>query len=144
MTHKTIEGRCHCGNIQFTVELPWTQEKLPVRECSCSFCRMHGGVYTSDPEGRLQAALHDPEDVYTYQFGTGTAEFHVCRRCGVVPFVTSDISGNVYAVVNVNTFQGIDPSSLSKEVTDFDAETRDDRLDRRASRWIPEVRFNAG
>ncbi len=56
-----------------------------------------------------------------------------------MPFVTSTIEGTLYAVVNVNSFEGIDPACFSRAVTDFDGETTQSRLDRRKRNWIPTV-----
>jgi hypothetical protein len=72
--------------------------------------------------------------------GTKTADFYVCSRCGAVPFVTSSIESNLYAVVNVNTFEGVDPASLSRTTVSFEGETSGKRLARRQQRWIPDVR----
>jgi len=63
----------------------------------------------------------------------------VCASCGAVPFVTSEIESRLYAVVNVNSFEGIDPASLVKSAADFEGESTDSRLARRRQRWIPEV-----
>jgi hypothetical protein len=56
-----------------------------------------------------------------------------------MPVVTSRIEGNVYAVVNVNTFEGVDRSELDSSVTDFDGESVGDRLTRRKQKWISQV-----
>ena len=77
-----------------------------------------------------------------YRFGTATADFYVCARCGVAPFVTSAIDGGLYAVVNVNTFEGIDPATLVRTATHFDGEGAGERLDRRKRNWIPRVRIS--
>ncbi len=69
----------------------------------------------------------------------GTAEFYICSRCGVVAFVTSMIEDNLYAVVNVNSFEGIDPSCYSRAIANFEGETTESRLDRRKRNWIPSV-----
>ena len=134
-----IEGKCHCGNITYVLRWPGEGTKIPVRACSCTFCTKHGGTYTSHCDAELAAVVHDEALVSQYRFGTGTAEFYVCSRCGVVPFVTSMIEDNLYAVVNVNSFEGIDPSCFSRAVTDFDGETTESRLDRRKRNWIPSV-----
>jgi hypothetical protein len=136
---RQIDGRCHCGNISYEFLWPESGLQIPVRACSCSFCVKHGGVYTSHPEGQLTAQISDPALVNKYSFGTKTAEFYVCSGCGAVPFVTSTIEGNVYAVVNVNTFEGVDRTELDATVTDFDGESVSDRLDRRKRKWIPRV-----
>ncbi|MDP6706172.1 MAG: hypothetical protein QF893_07515 [Alphaproteobacteria bacterium] len=134
-----IEGRCHCGNISYVLRWPGEGTKIPVRACSCTFCTKHGGTYTSHRDAELAVIVHDEAFVSQYRFGTETAEFHLCSRCGVVPFVTSMIEGKLYAVVNVNSFEGIDPSCYSRAVTDFDGEKTEDRLDRRKRNWISSV-----
>jgi len=134
-----IEGKCHCGNITYVLHWPGAGTDIPVRACSCTFCTKHGGVYTSHGDAALAAVVDDQDLVSRYRFGTETAEFYLCSRCGVVPFVTSTIEDNLYAVVNVNSFEGIDPSSFAQAITDFDGETTDSRLDRRKQNWIPTV-----
>ncbi len=136
---RRIEGACHCGAIGFEFELPEPEGAILVRACGCTFCRKHGGVYTSHPAGRLAARIADAALHERYRFGHGTAEFHVCRTCGVVPFVTSEIDGKLYAVVNVNSFEGVAPEELASSPTDFDAENIEDRLARRRRNWIPDV-----
>jgi hypothetical protein len=136
-----IVGRCHCGNLSF--ELDWAPEpkEIPARTCTCSFCTKHGGVWTSCQGGSLKVSVIQPSMVSAYRFGTGTADFHVCARCGAVPVVTSLIEGNVYAVVNVNTFEGLDPALLRRATANFDGEREDVRLARRQRNWIPNVEF---
>ena len=134
---RRIEGGCHCGNIRFEFELPEPDGAIAVRACGCSFCQRHGGVYTSHPAGKLAARIADVSETERYRFGTATADFHICRACGVVPFVTSEIDGALYAVVNVNSFEGDD--ELESSPSDFDGETVDSRLVRRQRNWIPEV-----
>ncbi len=137
-----ICGSCHCGNISF--ELRWEPEpaEIPARACTCSFCTKHGGVWTSCPTGKLTVSVADPANVSRYVFGTETAQFHICTRCGVVPVVTSEIDGNTYAVVSVNAFQGFDRSRLRLASAIFDAEDEQSRLARRKRNWIPSVNFS--
>lgn len=138
---ETITGRCHCGNI----EIEFTHQhgsEIPVRDCSCDFCTKHGGVWTSDPKGKLRVEISDGSALSKYHFGTGTANFYVCSRCGVVPVVISTIEKRDYAVVNVNTFQGIDVGRLNRSVTDFDGEATGERLQRRSRNWIPDVELH--
>ncbi len=136
---RVIEGGCHCGNIRYRLFWPPGDAVIAVRECGCTFCRKHRGIYTSHRAARLEARIADQASVSKYQFGTRTAEFHVCRRCGVVPFVTSRIDGQDHAVVNTSTFEGVTAAELSAAPTDFDGETTDNRLQRRKATWIPDV-----
>jgi len=136
-----IHGKCHCGNIAF--DLHWDPEPAAIaaRACTCSFCRKHGGVWTSTPHGRLEVRIEHSAHASRYAFGTKTADFHVCTRCGIVPVVTSRIDGNTYAVVSVNAFEDVEESRLARAAASFDGEGSDTRLERRKRNWIPDVRF---
>jgi hypothetical protein len=136
-----IEGRCHCGNIAFQLDWEPDPAEIPARACTCSFCIKHGGVWTSNPNASLAVRVKDSSLVSKYAFGTHTAEFHVCSRCGIVPFVTSRIDDRLYAVVSVNAFEGVDPSLLRRGPANFDGEGEESRLNRRRKNWIPNVKY---
>ena len=74
--------------------------------------------------------MRRPERVARYEFGTKTAQFHVCTACGIVPVVTSQIAGRLYAVVSVNAFDNVDAAMLKRSPASFDGEGSD-RLARR-------------
>ncbi len=137
-----INGKCHCGNIAFRLEWDVDPPEIPARACGCSFCVKHGGVWTSNPRSRLVITIDDPTLVSTYAFGTRTATFHVCSRCGVVPVVTSEIDDRLYAVVNVNALDNVDPSWLRRAAASFEGEDVESRLARRRRGWIADVRIN--
>ena len=139
-----LTGSCHCGNISFALHWEPDPFEIPARACSCSFCRKHGGVWTSNPQGRLRVAVKDPAQVSHYAFGTRTADFHICARCGAVPLVTSDIEGRKYAVVSVNAFDNVPPALLKPGSVSFDGESESDRLSRRQRGWIRDVEIVAG
>ena len=135
---RRIEGSCHCGNIRFLFEWPGGPT-IPVRACGCMLCRKHAAVWTSHPEGSFAIAIEDESRLNRYRFGTRTADFHVCRTCGVIPITTSEIDGALYAVVNVKTFDDVDQAELDKSPTDFEGEAVDDRLARRKHNWTPQA-----
>ena len=139
-----IKGGCHCGNISFSLAWEPDPAEIPARACSCSFCIKHGGVWTSNPAAALEVSVEDPSLVSRYAFGTRTAEFHICARCGIVPVVTSRIDGRLYAVVSVNAFEGVDRSLIRLASADFDGEGKDSRLARRKRNWIASVKFIEG
>jgi hypothetical protein len=136
-----IRGDCHCGNIAFSLNWEPDPAEIPARACGCSFCTRHGGVWTSCPGGALTITVRDSAQVSEYAFGTGTARFHVCSVCGIVPVVTSLIDGNLYAVVNVNTFDGAATALLRRSAASFDDEDEAARLVRRKRNWIGNVAF---
>jgi len=58
-----------------------------------------------------------------------------------VPLVTSRIDGNLYAVVSVNAFEGVEPSLLRRAAASFEGETQASRLARRKRNWIGRVEY---
>lgn len=137
-TERRIEGSCHCGNITFTFYRPTGDGRIPVRVCGCTFCRKHGGRWTSHPRGGFALLIKDEQRVTTYQFGTRSADFHVCAICGVVPVVTCVLDGERFGVLNVNAFDGIDAATLIETPADFESEGLEQRLARRRVNWTPE------
>ena len=134
-----IHGKCHCGNIRFTLTWAPDPTAIPARACDCSFCTKHGAAWTSDPEASLQVVVEDTAAVSHYAFGTGSSDFHVCMRCGVAPLVTCRVDGVLYAVVNVRTFDDVDPALLQQVSASFGNEDLEACLARRQSRWIGDV-----
>ncbi len=142
MSRAEIAGSCHCGNIRFMLDWPGAATEIKIRQCGCTFCRKRNGSWTSHPDARLKAEIEDASRVTRYRFGTETADFVVCARCGIVPFVVSRIDGTDYAVVNVHAFDDVDTDMLSVMATDFDGEDTASRLDRRRKNWISSVEIS--
>ena len=136
-----INGKCHCGNIAFELDWDGSPPKIPARACGCSFCVKHGGVWTSNPKSKLAVIIGDPSHVSKYAFGSRTAVFHVCARCGTVPLVTSEIANRLYAVVNVNALENVEESWLDRAAANFEGEDVESRLARRKRNWIADVRI---
>lgn len=138
----TVKGGCHCGNISYVLTWPKPLAEIQARACDCAFCVKHGGVWTSHPQAAIAATVRDPRAMSKYRFGTGTADFVVCTRCGVPPLVTCEIEGRLRAVVNVNTFEGLDPANIPRAPATFEGEDVENRLARRARGWIGTVTFD--
>lgn len=136
-----LRGGCHCANIRFELAGFAPDAAIPARACTCSFCQKHGGVWTSHPQGRLRVVIAERAEHSIYRFGTGTADFHVCRRCGAVPVVTSEIDGRLFGVVSVRALEDVAPERLQHTQVSFEGEATGDRLARRARGWIPDVRI---
>ena len=128
-------GACHCEAIGFTYETALAPEAWTMRACGCRFCRTHSAATTSDPEGALELIVRDPAQLNRYRFGLATADFWVCRACGVyLAAVTGDPQFGI-----INTHALIDrglPLPLPQAVS-YDGETPDGRLARRHQRWTP-------
>jgi hypothetical protein len=56
-----------------------------------------------------------------------------------VPLVTSRIEDQLYAVVSVNAFEGVEPSLVKRAAATFEGENEEMRLARRRRNWIGDV-----
>ncbi|SIN59753.1 Uncharacterized conserved protein [Parasphingorhabdus marina DSM 22363] len=128
-------GSCHCGAVTLDFRSKRTPAELGARSCQCSFCRMHGASWTSDPGGQVDITLAGP--VSRYRFGTKTSDFLVCTACGVVPVVTSEITGRFLGVIRVDCLEEKAAFLDAAAPMDLDGELLEARIDRRAERWTP-------
>jgi hypothetical protein len=134
-------GGCHCGNVTYVLLWP-SGEPMKPRTCNCSFCVGHGAIYTSHPQAALDAKVADRNFWGAYKFGTQSADFRVCRRCGTFPFALSAIDGSTYAVLNVRTLADFS-APAHVEQRNFEGEALGTRLTRRRATWIPVVSIAA-
>ena len=136
-----IEGRCHCGNIAYTLTWEPPPDTIAARACDCGFCTRHGALWTSNPAGLLTLTIRDGNRLTRYAFETRTADFLICSTCGVAPAVVSRIDERDYAVVNVNTFVSFPVSRIRRAPVSLGDEDERVRLDRRRRGWIADVRI---
>lgn len=109
-THK---GGCHCGRVQFEVDVP---ANIEATQCNCSICSQCGylHLFVSRKNFRL---LQGEDAITTYTFNTGVAKHHFCKHCGIksyyVPRSHPDgLSINVHCLDKANI--------QSLKVTPFD------------------------
>jgi hypothetical protein len=131
-----IKGQCHCQNIAFSLAWPENVPVVAARACDCSFCSAHGNIWAAHPKAVLSLQIKDGKALSSYQFATRTATFLVCKVCGIVPVVISEINGNRYAVVNTNTFADFGRDRMTLSTLHLGDETFEARLARRANNWI--------
>jgi hypothetical protein len=100
-------GSCLCGDVQFEVELDWTQGS----RCNCTLCTKIGMVGSivkpaafrlKSPESQLSSFTRTPE--------IGKRFF--CSRCHVYCFGTGhlEVLGGDFVSVNLNCLDGFDVS----------------------------------
>lgn len=63
MNQHEHRGSCHCGNLRWTLHSALSLAQLPVRTCGCRFCRKHGLLTTSDPQGEMEFIVTNPAAV---------------------------------------------------------------------------------
>lgn len=132
-------GGCHCGNLRLSLRLTAAPAEIRLRACGCSFCRAHATRTASDPRGSLEIRASDWSLVEPYRFGTNTADFLVCRRCGVYIGAVCETPGGTRAVINTNCLDSRAAFIGEPAATDHDGETVHERIARRATNWTPTV-----
>jgi len=133
-----LKGGCHCGNISVFYKTTQAPEDTQPRACQCAFCRKHNTAAISDPSGDLEITVREADLLTRYRFGLNTADFLVCKTCGVYlgAFMhgADDKTGFatlMIAVLDERTrFSGGQPISYSDE-------NEAERRQRRRDRWTP-------
>ena len=130
-------GGCHCGNIHVRLRLSKSPQQTPLRACACSFCRAHVTRTVADSTGHFTLSAGDWSLVEPYRFGSRTADYMVCRRCGVYVAAICETTAGPRAVVNINCLTDRAAFTQQPTATNYDGETEATRLSRRATHWMP-------
>jgi hypothetical protein len=133
------DGGCHCGNLQVRVRLNRPPAENPVRSCACSFCRSHATITVSDPAGQADIRASDWSLVERHRFGSRTADYLLCRRCGVYIGAVCATAAGVRSVINTRCLTDRTAFTQRPIEPDYDAETTAVRLARRAANWMPTI-----
>ena len=112
MPHYT--GSCHCGAVRFEIEATIDR----VTRCNCSICSKKGMLHHRVPPERFRL-VRGESDIGTYQFGTGIAKHHFCRRCGIHVFTRPRAAPELYTV-NVRVLDDYDVERERPEIVEFD------------------------
>jgi hypothetical protein len=140
MEFGAYEGGCHCGAIGFVYRTALPAERWSVRACQCTFCRAHDALSTSDPQGELEFHLRDPALLQRYRFGGRTADFLLCRRCGVYVGAQMAAEGRTFGIINVRALAERPLELPAAAAMSYDGETGAERRRRRMRRWTPVTR----
>ena len=135
-----LEGACHCGNLSWTLHTAVADADITARACDCSFCRLHGARTWSDPEGAAEIAVHDPDALQRYAFGSHSTEFLICRNCGA--YAVARVSEGDAAWVTLNL--RLTGREWPETAVHYGPEDRETRRDRRKELWTPVRRMKAG
>lgn len=93
-------GQCHCGNISLDIQYPETVHSFTAGVCRCQFCRMHGAMWLGLPISQLQVQAELGSQAHFYDDDLLGVHYLLCRHCGVLTSVLSEIDGQTYAMVN--------------------------------------------
>ena len=101
-------GTCHCGAIEFEVELE--NGLTGLLRCGCSICLRKGAVMCGVPLANLRL-LRGRNQLKLYQWNTMTARHYFCSVCGIYTHHQRRSNPEEFAV-NVGCLEGVDPSML--------------------------------
>jgi hypothetical protein len=138
MPDHVFQGSCHCGAIGFSFRTRARPQSWRVRACQCRFCRSHGARTTADPDGRVAFRITDERRLQRYRFALGTAEFFVCRTCGVyIAALLASPRGRVATLNNNAIGEPLDVADSAP--ASYDGESSGERRERRERQWTPVV-----
>ena len=96
-------GGCHCGNIEVHLRLSKRPEDSYLRACACAFCRGHATRTVADVDGLVEVRANDWSLVEPYRFGSATADYLVCRRCGIYVAAICETAAGTIITANTTT-----------------------------------------
>ena len=103
----------------------------------CSFCRAHDALSTSDPDGFIRFSTNDAGKLQRYRFGLRTADFLLCRDCGVyIGAIIKTGNGN-RGIVNMHALIAAPADIADVAPIHYDGEDTGKRVARREDRWTP-------
>ena len=73
------------------------------------------------------------------RFGSRTADYLVCRRCGVYVGAVCETGAGLRAVINTSSLADRAAFTQAASAPDYEGETMESRLARRAVNWMPAV-----
>jgi hypothetical protein len=130
-------GGCHCGNLRIAFETDIRPAEIEVRACQCTFCRKHNSLAVTDPAGHLTIRAKREENLGRYTFGLRTAEYLICKTCGVYVAAVTIGESEPRGIAIVNCLDNRRQLASEPFAVDYDAESREDRVARRRRRWTP-------
>lgn len=137
MTDITYAGGCHCRTIGFRYTTAISPDSWSIRACQCRFCRMHDALSTSDPRGALLFSASDSESLQRYRFALKTADFLVCRRCGIYVGAVIDSVRGRFGIINTHALDTMPADIANVGAISYDSEDTKGRINRREERWTP-------
>ncbi len=131
----TYTGRCHCGAIGYRYTCSTPPADWAIRACQCRFCRAHDALSTSDPAATIGFETIEPGQLQRYRFGLKTADFLLCRHCGVYIGAIIETPKGRFGIINTHALIDPQPAMARPEPITYDGEDSDGRVARREQRW---------
>jgi hypothetical protein len=72
-----------------------------------------------------------------YRFSLKTADFLLCRRCGVYLGAQIETAHGAFGIINALTMMPVPEGLPVAALADYGSESSNERLERREKRWTP-------
>lgn len=133
----SFPGQCFCGSIAYEYETAIPPGDWSIRACQCAFCRAHDALSTSDPAGTLRFHAANPDNLQRYRFAMRTADFLLCRECGVYIGAVIETGQGRFGIINTHSLKEVPTDIAAVAPITYDSEDKDGRIGRRETRWTP-------
>ena len=130
-------GSCYCASIGFRYRTVISPQDWSIRACQCRFCVAHDALSTSDSAGELVFAADVDGDLQLFRFGLRTADFLLCRNCGVYIGAVIDTDAGRFGIINTHALDAIPDNIAAVASIRYDSEDTPGRVERREKRWTP-------
>ena len=107
---QTVIGTCHCGAVEFEVDLIDGFEDI--RRCNCSLCSRKGAVMAGVPLDRLRVT-RGADRLSLYQWNTRIAKHWFCSVCGIYTHHQRRSAPDEYGF-NLACIKGVDVTALGE------------------------------
>ncbi len=130
-------GQCFCGSIGYEYQTAIAACDWSIRACQCAFCRAHDALSTSDPAGTLRFHAANPDNLQRYRFAMRTADFLLCRECGVYIGAVIETDLGRFGIINTHSLKVTPADIAAVAPMTYDSEDKQGRVGRREVRWTP-------
>ncbi|KAF5027599.1 hypothetical protein F66182_341 [Fusarium sp. NRRL 66182] len=118
---KTLQAKCFCGSVHYTVDVPVSELPLVTHLCHCSLCR-HGSGAPSIFHSRLPTGVvpkfvepSSRSSMTSYAIGQGVGSWNFCSTCGC-HIVSIDASEEIWVVASSIFVNGADFFDIRKHI----------------------------
>ena len=101
-----MNGSCHCGKVEFLIEVSEKDILKDIYRCDCSLCIKKGIIMKPLPKEKF-SLIKGEESLNSYKWNKKIAEHFFCSLCGVYTHHQRRRDPTQYSV-NLGCLEGID------------------------------------
>jgi hypothetical protein len=82
-------------------------------------------------------SVSDTDLLERYRFGLKTADFLLCRRCGVYVGAQIETTHGAFGIINILTVTPVPDGLPAPTPAEYSSENSNERIERREKKWTP-------